>query len=106
VDKLSSFPNILSVSQALVQQTTWKYANTPLALTQFYKHLMLVFDAVEVLNIIRRVLARQEVNWETVLSFAATFLVLFRDASDVYKGMLCTRTRGPRIVFLNSWYKL
>jgi hypothetical protein len=20
--------------------------------------------------------------------------------------MLCTRTRGPRIVFLNSWYKL
>ncbi|XP_064641376.1 Fanconi anemia group A protein homolog [Lineus longissimus] len=78
----------LKVSQALIKQSTWKYVNTPPGLAQVYNHLMLLFDSMEVLNIIKRVLARQEVNWETVLSFAATFLVLFRDASDVYRGLI------------------
>ncbi|ESO98286.1 hypothetical protein LOTGIDRAFT_159082 [Lottia gigantea] len=79
---MSYLPN-MKVSQALQNQGEWKSAKTNPVRIQLYKQLMLVFEAREVLDILNRILERQEVNWENVLSFLATFLVCFKDASSL-----------------------
>ncbi|KAK7497691.1 hypothetical protein BaRGS_00011086 [Batillaria attramentaria] len=67
-------PN-MKVSEALKRQTEWKSGKIPHSLKAFFK------QTGEVLEMLRRILEKQEVNWQMVLSCLATFLVCFQQAS-------------------------
>nr|KAG5707158.1 hypothetical protein BaRGS_017842 [Batillaria attramentaria] len=49
--------------------------------------LLLPFETGEVLEMLRRILEKQEVNWQMVLSCLATFLVCFQQASASIQGL-------------------
>ncbi|XP_046550672.1 Fanconi anemia group A protein homolog [Haliotis rubra] len=83
---LMSYRPSLKVSQAFKQQTQWKSAKVSEKISDLYKQLFLPFESKEILEVLQRILERQEVNWQTVLSFIATFLVCFPDASRLLQG--------------------
>ncbi|XP_048254988.1 Fanconi anemia group A protein homolog [Haliotis rufescens] len=76
----------LKVSQAFKQQTQWKSAKVSEKISDLYKQLFLPFESREIMEVLQRILERQEVNWQTVLSFIATFLVCFPDAPKLLQG--------------------
>ncbi|XP_041376120.1 Fanconi anemia group A protein-like [Gigantopelta aegis] len=80
---IMSYKPCLKVSQALKQQRNWKSAKVEACISSFYKQLFIPFAAGDVLEILQRVLDRQEVNWETLLSFLATYLVCFPGAPQL-----------------------
>ncbi|XP_067651432.1 Fanconi anemia group A protein homolog [Haliotis asinina] len=83
---LMSYKPSLKVSQAFKQQAQWKSAKVSDKISNLYKQLFLPFESREILEVLQRILERQEVNWQTVLSFIATFLVCFTDASKLLQG--------------------
>ena len=50
--------------------------------------LLVPFDSGEVLEMLRRILEKQEVNWQMLLSCMATFLICFPSAATDIQGWL------------------
>jgi hypothetical protein len=48
--------------------------------------LLSVFESREVVEILHRILEKQEVNWSMLLTFLATFLVTFTSAAKDVQG--------------------
>ena len=53
-----------------------------------FLQLLVPFDGSEVLEMLRRILEKQEVNWQMLLSYLATFLVCFPTAATDIQGAL------------------
>lgn len=49
--------------------------------------ILIPFETSEVLQILQRILEKQEVNWQILLSCLATFLVCFPKASAGIQGL-------------------
>ncbi|KAL8593129.1 hypothetical protein ACOMHN_018055 [Nucella lapillus] len=90
-------PN-MKVSEALKRQTQWTSGKIPDNFKTLYKQLLVPFESGEVVEVLRRILDKQEVNWQTLLSFLATFLVCFpaaaRDIQDHVRGLLGDSLEG------------
>ena len=49
--------------------------------------LMLVFETSEIIKLLQRIVEQEDVNWESLLSFTAAFLVYFSQAPKQLNGM-------------------
>ena len=48
--------------------------------------LLLLFSPQECVGLVRRMLEQEEVNWQSLLSFTATLLVVVKDADQYLTG--------------------
>ncbi|XP_077868078.1 Fanconi anemia group A protein homolog [Saccoglossus kowalevskii] len=70
-------------------QSKWTYAKTPRLMTNIYRQILLIMDSVmPVMQILRRIIERADVNWKILLSFIATFLVYYKDAVHQIKDWI------------------
>ncbi|XP_070205068.1 Fanconi anemia group A protein-like [Littorina saxatilis] len=81
ISLIMSHRSNMKVSEALKRQTEWKSGKVADNLKTLYKQLLVPFESSEVVELLRRILEKQEVNWQMLLSFLATFLVCFPSAA-------------------------
>ena len=70
------------VSQAVSSQPEWTYAKLPEFVKDVYTQLLLPLSVDEGIEVMQRVLEQQEVNWKALLSFTATVLTTYTNASQ------------------------
>lgn len=77
-----------TVSDAIKNQDQWTYSKLSPLKKALFKQFLIVLDANCVLNIIKNILESEEFNWKCVLSFAATYLICFREAPALLKNYI------------------
>ncbi|XP_071959432.1 Fanconi anemia group A protein-like [Antedon mediterranea] len=76
------------VSQAISDQHLWTFSKNASQTTASYRELLLFFKEEEIAAMIKRLLEHEEVNWQALLSFISTFLVVCSGAPNLIKGLI------------------
>ncbi|XP_072051562.1 Fanconi anemia group A protein-like [Amphiura filiformis] len=78
----------ITVKDAIGTQEQWSFGRAPSGVTSMYRELLLAMECKDAMDVIHRVLEREEVNWKSLLTFSSTLLVCFQKAPQMMKDMI------------------